>query len=204
MTHHTEEARTGTDQPRFGGIILAGGKSSRMGRDKAGLCIKGRTLLQIQTEKLREAGAAEILISGTCSPLPGTQAVPDVWPDRGPLGGLHACLAAAKEPVCLVLSVDVPLLPEEVLRELIKAHAQNSCRATLLSHGGKAEPLIAVYDSGLAAHIGTILQGDRYAVWRLLDDIRWGVLDWDGDDRFLLNCNTPEDYERLCRLAESL
>ena len=75
--------------------VLAGGKSSRMGRDKAALPFGGGTLLTYQARKLRALGVKELLLSGAAEAVPGARLVPDLLPGRGPLGGLHACLSAA-------------------------------------------------------------------------------------------------------------
>ena len=107
-------ARRSERRPRaFSGVVLAGGMSSRMGRSKPELLLRGKTLLQWQVEKLRRLGIADILISGSrCFWLPGTRTVPDILPQRGPLGGLHACLDQAENSRCVVLGVDTPLVPE--------------------------------------------------------------------------------------------
>ena len=96
-------------------ILLAGGHSSRMGRDKAQLCWQGKTFLQHQAEKAQALGVGEILVSGYRGGGCPWRVVPDVYPERGPLGGLHACFQAAAHPLCLVLSVDVPLVSAEIL-----------------------------------------------------------------------------------------
>ena len=196
-----ERAAAGVRPRLVSGIILAGGQSSRMGRDKAELTLGGRTLLQIQTEKLRAAGIEDVLISGRREGPEGTRCVPDRFPGRGPLAGLHACLEAANNPDCLVISVDVPLLPACVLEALLCAHQCGRNDATLLAVRGRTEPLIGVYRSGLSREIAAILEGERYAVRFLLDRIRCGEVPFQGEDAWLLNCNTPEDYETLCRLA---
>ena len=73
-----------SDKPGFCGIVLAGGRSTRMGTDKADLLIDGRTFLETQVRKLRHLGAGEILISGRSSSLPGTRSVPDLDQRRRP------------------------------------------------------------------------------------------------------------------------
>ena len=96
---------------QFSMIILAGGKSLRMGTDKADLILGEKTFLQIQIEKEKQLGIEDIQVSG----YRGTQCTCPVTPDRipgkGPLGGLEICLRRAKWEKCLVLSVDVPLVP---------------------------------------------------------------------------------------------
>ena len=115
------------------GIILAGGKSARMGIDKADLVLSGRTFLEIQTEKMKTVGVTDIMVSGWWRPLPDVRYVEDMSAGVGPLGGLQACFAAAACEDCLVLSVDVPLIPVSVLTSLLEAHFTGSKAVTLLS-----------------------------------------------------------------------
>lgn len=105
-------------------ILLAGGKSSRMGRDKAALPFRGMTLVEWQVQKLRGLGIEDIMLSGCRRSVEGTRTFLDECPDRGPLGGLHACMKRALHPDCLVLSVDVPLVPPQALAELVRVHRE--------------------------------------------------------------------------------
>ena len=186
---------------RFSGVILAGGRSSRMGRDKGVLRLNGRTLLELQAEKLRTLGIEDILLSGEgCPPLPDTRVIPDEYAGRGPLGGLHACLLAARDPACLVLSVDVPLIPAGALAALCRAHRGG---ITVLRHGGVDEPLIGIYDRACAGAAAALLDSGRGAVRALEEVLPWRRWDYDGPEELLLNCNTPEDFDRARRLAEA-
>ncbi len=174
--------------------ILAGGYSSRMGRDKAELHLGGKTLIELQTEKLKRLGIPDIMLSGYRKELPGTRRIPDVYPHRGPLSGLHACLSAAEKSVCLILSVDLPMIPAKTLAELIEGH----CRGiTALRHGDRLEPLAAVYDSTLCREAEKLLLSERRAVMQLLNRNIVTEVAYTGDEAFLMNCNTPEDFERI-------
>jgi len=163
-----------------------------MGRDKASLLLGGKTLLEHQVEKLRDLGIEDVLVSGViASTPPGTRVIPDIYPDRGPLGGLHACLRAAQKTCCLVLSVDVPLVDQETLKELIEAHEGS---ITLLHHGEADEPLIAVYDCALAPVIEPLIAHGGAPVRALLELVPVRRISYRGPERLLRNCNTPEDF----------
>ena len=116
-------------------VVLAGGASSRMGRDKSDLTIEGKTFLEMQIEKGRKLGINDILLSGYHGekkyeyPI-----VPDRFPGKGPLGGLEACFRKAKNPYCLVLGVDVPLVPADELAAMIRQAQNSEARAVILSH----------------------------------------------------------------------
>ncbi|MBK8068288.1 MAG: molybdenum cofactor guanylyltransferase [Rhodanobacteraceae bacterium] len=98
------------------GVVLAGGRSQRMGVDKARLLWRGRTLLEHATAMLRDAGCSRVLVSGD---YPGYACVPDQFPDRGPLGGLASVVAHAGEARWLVVAIDQPLLDASMLRALL-------------------------------------------------------------------------------------
>ena len=170
-----------------------------MGRDKAWLPFGGTTLLGFQVGKLRALGIEDIMISGSEQALPGTRSVPDVYPHRGPLSGIHACLTAAKGRAVLFLGVDTPLIPLETLRELLSSHENG---VTLLRHGERTEPLIGVYDCTLAPLCEEILRTEHTGVWQLLNRTATKLLPFDGDETVFLNANTPEDHARLLRLWE--
>ena len=174
-----------------------------MGRDKAALPFRGMTLLEWQVRKLRGLGIEDIMLSGSREEMEGIRVVPDELPGRGPLGGLHACMKRALHQDCLVLSVDVPLVPPQALEELAQVHREGGAAVTLLRHGDKWEPLIGVYQSGLHRVAGSLLAGENTAVRRLLDETGFQPVDWPGDEAVFLNCNTPEDYALLQALDES-
>lgn len=104
------------------GLILAGGQSRRMGRNKALLTFNGETLLQRNRRLLSEVGCEPIIVSG--HPVGG---VSDIYLERGPLGGLHAGLQtllnqypiSLTPPRVLVVPVDMPKLSQDVLCGLL-------------------------------------------------------------------------------------
>lgn len=195
-------ARRSERRPRaFSGVVLAGGMSSRMGRSKPELLLRGKTLLQWQVEKLRRLGIADILISGSrCFWLPGTRTVPDILPQRGPLGGLHACLDQAENSRCVVLGVDTPLVPVNALAQLCRNYKDS---VTVLRRDEKEEPLIGVYASSLAAKIHPLIQNGGAPVRSLQTIGGWDFFDYLGPAEYLQNCNTPENFQAVEGLLET-
>lgn len=181
-------------------VILAGGKSSRMGKCKAELDFKGTPLIEHQAKKIAALGIEDIMISGYAKPIAGTRFVPDAYPHKGPLSGIHAALVAARGEHCLVLAVDAPLVPEDTLHELIRAHLARSNSVTVLLHSGKIEPLIGVYASSLHSQCAQILMTDNTSVRELYKFSGVSSFPYIGDERFLLNCNTPEEYKTVCAI----
>lgn len=127
-------------------VILAGGKSSRMGRDKAWLEICGQTLLARQIQLIHTFGATEIFISGRAdadySPF-GCRVLQDHFPDAGPLAGIESALCMTTTPLLLVLAVDMPEMSLNFLQRLHAACAEK-CGA-IPQVGGRIEPLAAFY-----------------------------------------------------------
>jgi len=178
-------------------MILAGGKSSRMGRDKASLPFRGMSLLEWQVQKLSGLGIKDIMLSGCRQSLEGTRTIPDEYSCRGPLSGIHACMKQALNPCCLTLSVDMPLVPDEVFAALAQAHLDGDAPITLLQHGGKWEPLLGIYNCSLYQMAELILKSEKTAVRRLLDETGFQLVDWPDDEMLFLNCNIPEDFVKL-------
>lgn len=197
---HVLPALPARQNRHLSGVILAGGASCRMGTNKAELRLGGVTLLQLQIEKMRALGIADIMLSGeACPRLPGVRVIPDEMPGNGPLGGLHACLRAARHQACLVLSVDVPLIPAAALSYLCLAHQGG---ATMTRHGGREEPLMAVYDSGLSERASALLREGRRSVRELLSSARRSGFVYRGPEELLKNCNTPGEFSEAACLAD--
>jgi len=174
-------------------VIMAGGMSTRMKTNKADLKLGDKTLTEIQIDKMKELGISDIMISGYEKTIDGTRAIPDEYTGKGPLGGVHACLKAAKNPACLVISADTPFVPVETLKELVEAHEGP---ATVLSFEGQIEPLIAVYDSSLASRAEELIKKDDFSIRRMAGNTEVKKVEFKGDADCLLNCNDPEDFEK--------
>jgi molybdopterin-guanine dinucleotide biosynthesis protein A len=147
------------------GLVLAGGRSARMGREKALLPLPdGRTLLQRQIDLLRAVGAGSVNVSvgpGKVFPLTGAGAISDAVPDAGPLAGIAAGLRAAPPGLVLVLAVDMPGIGEAHLRRLVEL-ATAGCGVVPVREG-RCESLVAVYPATLAASAEAWLAGGQSA-----------------------------------------
>ncbi len=189
-------ARRGTHRKEsMSGIILAGGKSVRMGTDKALVHLAGNTLLELQMRRLRQLGIADIIISGeNAPPALGTRVIGDEIPHQGPLGGIHACLKAARYSHCLVLSVDTPLIPGSALQQLCRSCTKG---IAVLCHGGREEPLVGVYPKGAAPVAEALLANHRLQVRTLGDTVGRTCWEYKGPEELLQNCNTPQQIQEV-------
>lgn len=137
---------TGRQAITFAGVVLAGGRSSRMGTDKAFLDIGGERLVDRQVRLLREAGANPVFLSGRERvDYPGVEAelIYDTVVGLGPLAGIVAALARTETTHLLVLAVDLPRISPEFLRKLIGSCTRGGGAVPRRDRGW--EPLCAVY-----------------------------------------------------------
>ena len=180
-------------------VVLAGGASSRMGKEKSDLILDGQTFLETQIRKGRQLGAKKILISGYRGELCSEEIVPDRIPGQGPLGGLESCFRKAETAKCLVLGVDTPLVPVEELRSLLKYTMEEADKpVTMLCHNGKEESLMAVYDAGLYKEITDFLESGRSSVYRFLNTVGYSLYHTGASESYFQNINDPSVYEQIC------
>ncbi len=149
----------------FSAVILAGGKSSRMGRDKALLETWGQTLLARQIKLARETGAAELFISGPKDSdysAFGCRVLHDKFAAAGALAGIERALDIATSPLLLVLAVDLPAMTADFLRKLAAGCSGSFGAIPKLS--GYIEPLAAFYPKPSYALVVSQLVGGCFAV----------------------------------------
>lgn len=187
-------------------LLLAGGKSRRMGTDKASLLYGGKTFAELIIEKAEKIGISRIFISGFDFEGSKGKVVWDQFPDRGPLGGIHACMKEMDTPFCLILPVDVPELPVNILEGLLDYHENHRSGLTakreiplLWQHGDRREPLIGIYPVIMVKKIEEMIKESALPVFRVLD--RWGYECYfqDVSEESIINVNTPELYEKLLK-----
>jgi molybdopterin-guanine dinucleotide biosynthesis protein A len=182
---------------RFDVAILAGGRSRRMGRDKAALLLEGRTLLDRQLALAWSLAPEEVWVSGRAqAELGGVRArgLPDESPGQGPLGGLVTVLRATRAAHVLVLAVDMPALDAGLLARLL-ARRTGATGVVPRTRAGW-EPLAAVYPRALLGPAEAALVAGRRALHGLVEAaIAAGQLAaWDvepADEAAFTNWNEP-------------
>ena len=183
-------------------FILAGGESSRMGRDKAQLELGGVPLI-LRTARLVEsvAGVPAVIGNPEAFRALDLRAIGDDWPGAGPLGGIATALHAAAAPWSLIVATDLPYLTRDWLEYLIARGLGSSADAVLPMNTRGAEPLCAMYHQRAEPAIRKALERGTRKVTDGLLNVRVEMItpaEWNPFDSAGLlfkNMNSPEDYE---------
>lgn len=180
--------------------IMLGGKSTRMGRDKALVELGGHTLLDRALDIWKGYGAGLQLSVGSearrgLAPA-GICAVVDRYPERGPLGGLHAGLTVCPTPLLLLTAVDSPFLTPALADGLLDAiEGADACVYTL---DGRSQPLFGLYRTTCLLAAEGLLEEGNNRLRALLDRVRTVCLPA-ADPGPFRNLNTPEELEQARR-----
>ncbi len=177
-------------------VIVAGGKSSRMGSDKALLPFGGyKTLTQYQLQRLKPFFKS-IHISAKSPEKFGFEAsfINDnaSFSDHSPLVALLSILEHFNSPVC-ILSVDTPFVTPEVYARLYEFFLQGN-DAIIASSSSSSHQLCAIYTPAAIEHIYTLLKENKHKIRLLLDNLKTAYVNFEEDEIFA-NLNHPEDYE---------
>lgn len=192
------------------GVILAGGRSSRMGSDKAALILGGRSLLSRAVERLHLALASVIVIGPDhlVALQPGAPIIPDARPGLGPLGGLATALEWAQTDWVFLVACDMPFIQPALVRHMAAlALAASDAEAVALRSPDGLEPLHTVYRRDIESVIARTLAAPHPSMRGLLSQLR--VIEASPEDvarldprgLSIFNANTEEDWLRARALA---
>lgn len=185
--------------PDVTGVILAGGRSKRMGQDKAQLLVSGQTLFTRMLE-LMQGLFSDVIIAGDRSDLsrPGVPSIPDIYPGSA-LGGIHTGLVTAKTDWVFIAPCDMPYPDQRVIESLL-LHRDNHDAVVPQTPAG-FEPVFALYHKNCLKQMESMLEQDQFRIYTFYQNIDIHFLtpehmpeDW---QRSLLNLNTPEDLAVL-------
>jgi len=183
------------------GLVLAGGRSTRMGRDKAALAYEGRAQLERAMALLAphvERAYVSVRAEQRSEPLRARFAqIEDRLADAGPIAGILAAQAHAPQAAWLVLACDLPLLNEATLAHLVRERAPAAlATAYRSSHDGLPEPLCAIYEPASAAALAAYVAGGRNCPRKFLLQVKAHLIS-EPDPRALDNINTPAEYAQV-------
>ena len=185
------------------GIILAGGKSSRMGSDKGFLLLHGKPFMIHIIEALKPLVNAIVIVSNEeAYDKFGYKRVDDIIENAGPLAGLYSGLYHSKTEYNLVLSCDVPLIKTTVLNKLIESFDANFDVIQLLSKN-KTMPLIALYKKQCMNKFLELLQNDERRLRFAIEQLNTKTITLDVEfDEFVKNINTVQQLNDIKNAVE--
>lgn len=184
------------------GVVLAGGRSQRMGADKARLVWRGERLLDRAVAMLRGAGCSRVLVSGNYPEYPH---VADQFGDRGPLGGLASIAQVVPETRWLVLAIDQPLLDAALLRPLLDGLlAAGEVARGICRYGEEPLPMALRVSPDTRKWLVDAVsdQGARRSLKALQERLRIHALPADAALRARLGgANTPDEWQTLLSIG---
>jgi molybdopterin-guanine dinucleotide biosynthesis protein A len=190
------------ETPAIYGLVLAGGRSRRFGRDKAAVCVQGQTLLE-RTVGLMQGRIDEVFVSVRADQMDdelrsGFSLIPDHAEGLGPAGGLLSAHARHPDAAWFVLACDLPFLTPAALDRLLRArNPRKAATAYRNTADDLPEPLCAIYEPDTLARFAGQVGADTDLSPRALlarSDIE---LISPASDAVLANVNTPDDLSRL-------
>jgi molybdopterin-guanine dinucleotide biosynthesis protein A len=198
------------DEPsqKITGAILAGGKSRRMGRNKALLELAGKPVIERLVEQFRKTFAEVIVIANDTQYGRFCDAVfSDIYYEKGPLAGLHSALTHAANDWVFISACDSPFFNVGLFREMLPL--RDKADAVICETEDGLQPLTALYSRRCLPHIDNCLQQERLKVASFHDRIRLRVVPseeierLDSNARMFWNMNYPEDYEQALQWIEA-
>ncbi len=185
------------------GIILAGGKSTRMGVNKAFLKIGGCTIIEEIFSKFKNIFSRVIIIANEIERFNflGAQITPDIIPSKGPLGGIYTGLIKSSSFHNFVTACDMPFLDQDVVEHVLEQ--SNGYDVVVPEYKGRLEPLRAVYSKNCIIPIENQLRQNNLKITDFFQYVKTKVITdqviarFDPEGACFVNINTAEDYERF-------
>ena len=186
-------------------FVLAGGRSTRMGADKALLAFGDETLLARALQTVAAAADRVVIVGPRERYAAFGEVIEDIYPGCGPLAGIHAALGATETDLNLILSVDMPLMTAEFLKWLLE-DARNAGELMVVPDAlGGQQPLCAVYRRAVQALAEKALKDGDYKIGHLFSNAptrhisEAEIVEAGFSPRIFRNVNTNEDFQTLLR-----
>jgi molybdopterin-guanine dinucleotide biosynthesis protein A len=197
---------------KVGCIVLAGGKSSRLGRDKASVELGGQTLLQRSVNNLEFLGSDIVVVAAPQQHLPEVNSsarlhiVRDITSGKGPLVGIYSGLLNLKYDYGFVVACDMPFIKPELIKTMIRLVP--GCDVVMPRRAEGFEPLHSIYSRSCIGPIETLLGLNRYKIDNLLVRVKVRYLEEkeisqdDPEGMSFFNINTVADLVRARKVLE--
>lgn len=176
------------------GAILAGGSSDRMGRDKAALVSQGQSFLERLHTMLFGVFSEVSVHGGTVVPTGGVL-IPDENPGEGPVGGLLTAMRVANGRAVFVVSVDTPMVTEEVVRSIVEPPVPSD-GVRVASASNRIHPLVAVYGPDVLSVVERRFDQGQRSMMSVID-VAPRVVEVEVEPDAVFNVNTEADYHQL-------
>jgi molybdopterin-guanine dinucleotide biosynthesis protein A len=195
-------------------IVLAGGKGLRLGRDKALETINDTHLLQQVVSRLSSFNSSIIIVTAAKRSSPHfndylkIKMVTDIYPGKGPLGGIYTGLVTSNSVYNLVVACDMPFLNQALLHYMIQVSANFDL--VVPRWDGMVEPLHAIYSKGCQAPIEELLKQGTMNIAELVTMVKVRYVESEEINRFdpehlsFFNINTEDDLRRARELAKEI
>lgn len=186
-------------------VVLAGGKSSRMGQDKAFMILKENTMLENAVKLLSQEFKEVIISANRQLPDFSVRVIPDVFPDCGPLGGMHAALAISAHTRNFFVACDMPFIDINLARYLVEL--ARDYQAVVPKSGKHYQPLFAVYTTDCLQPIEAQLKNRNNKITGFYDKVSVRFVesdelkDFSDPEKMFFNMNTPQDFEKAKELV---
>lgn len=185
------------------GIILAGGKSTRIGTNKAFLKIGGYTIVEEIYSKLKDVLSRVIIIANEIERFNflGAQIAPDIIPFKGPLGGIYTGLIESSSFHNFITACDMPFLHQGMVEYMLDE--SNACDVIVPEYKRRLEPLCAVYSKNCIEPIENQLRQNNLKVTDFFQFVKTKVISeqeiirYDPKGMCFININTAKEYERF-------
>jgi len=179
--------------------IQAGGQSSRMGEDKSFVLYNGRPMIETVLAQVSGLGQETFIVTNNPEPYAylGIPTVGDIYPDHGPLGGMHTALAHASHSHTLMVACDMPWLERPLLQHLISL--RQTADVIVPRWDKYPEPLHAIYSNACVPAIESNLKAKRLKITRFFGEVSVRYVEREeiekngGNGRSFANINTPQD-----------
>ena len=198
------------DQNKFKdiwGVVLAGGKSSRMGENKALLQLKNGKSFLDNAVAILSCHLDNCFVScANKSDYPGYPVISDEMADLGPAAGIFSCLQKASisgASAIMALACDLPLFNSSLLKKLLTAHINFSCPFPLVTvwenpFSGHLEMTCAVYAVECLPFFKKSIEQKKLALYKIIPENKIQILKPNQTEKkFFANCNTKEDYFKI-------
>lgn len=183
------------------GIILAGGKSSRMGTDKGLLPLKGKAMITYVIDALKKLNLPTIIVANNPAYLKfGLPVFEDEFRDMGPVAGIYTGLKHSDTELNIILSCDIPFVSEKLLRLLL--NKAEDYDVVLCAFNNQVHPLIGMYKKSTLSTFERHLKMNQRKLMTVCNDLTLHIINLNEspdvcNEQFVTNINTPDELKRI-------